>query len=331
MGDNDTQLKRPEDNGPQSDEYKGDDPKQANNSGPGSGSVDQGGSNGDAPAAENGDSKANDSTGEEVKLYVGNLDYATDEDRLRQEFGQFGKVTDVFLPMERGTQRPRGFGFVTLSNRESAERAISKMDQAQLDGRTIRVNESRPKGQGSERRGNGPGSSGGFNSANKEDVKLYVGNLAFDTPEDQVRQLFEQHGKVVDCFMPTDRDTGKVRGFAFVTMPSAEAEEACMKLNGYEMDGRQLRVNEAQPKGGGGGRGGGHNDGGGYGGGSGHSGGGGYGGYSDRGGYDRGGGYGGGRGGHNQGYDDRGGYGGGKCVIIIQRSAWIRHFFHHLF
>lgn len=167
--------------------------------------------------------------------------------------------------MERSTNRPRGFGFVTLSTRDSALKAISEMDQAQLDGRTIRVNESRPKGQGGDRsRGFGPGGSGGFNSAGKEDVKLYVGNLAFDTPEDQVRQVFEQYGKVVDCFMPTDRDTGKVRGFAFVTMPAADAEQACMKLNGYEMDGRALRVNEAQPKGSSGGRGGG---GGGYGGG----------------------------------------------------------------
>eukprot|EP00548_Thalassiothrix_antarctica_P008954 CAMPEP_0194135402 /NCGR_PEP_ID=MMETSP0152-20130528/5504_1 /TAXON_ID=1049557 /ORGANISM="Thalassiothrix antarctica, Strain L6-D1" /LENGTH=267 /DNA_ID=CAMNT_0038831635 /DNA_START=48 /DNA_END=849 /DNA_ORIENTATION=- len=262
MGDNDTQSDRPEDNnGPQSDEQynKGDDSNKQENSG---GSGDQGGSNnGDAPAAENG------VTAKEVKLYIGNLDYATNEDRLRQEFGQFGKVTDVFLPMERGSQRPRGFGFVTLSNRESAERAISKMDQTQLDGRTIRVNESRPKGSGGGGRGDkgyGPGGSGGFNSANKEDVKMYVGNLAFDTPEEQVRQLFETHGKVVDCFMPTDRDTGKVRGFAFVTMPASEAEEACMKLNGYEMDGRELRVNEAQPKGSsGGGRGGGYGGGGG--------------------------------------------------------------------
>ena len=50
--------------------------------------------------------------------------------------------------------------------------------------------------------------------------------------------------------MPTDRDSGKVRGFCFVTMPSNVAEEACQKLNGYELDGRPLRVNEAQPKGG---------------------------------------------------------------------------------
>jgi RNA recognition motif-containing protein len=79
--------------------------------------------------------------------------------------------------------------------------------------------------------------------------------------------------------MPTDRDSGKVRGFCFVTMPSSDAEKACNGVNGREIDGRSLRVNEAQPRGGGGSGGGGgggrggYNDGGGYGGGGGGGGG----------------------------------------------------------
>merc|ERR1712037_1057434 len=133
--------------------------------------------------------------------------------------------------------------------------------------------------------------------------------------EETVRNLFSRYGQVTDCFLPTDRDTNKVRGFAFVTMPAAEAETACHKLDGEELDGRNLRVNEAQPKGmsngPGGPRGGGYHDGPGYGGGGrgGYGDGGGYGGYggSRGGGYDDRGGYGSSRG----GYDDRGGYGGG--------------------
>lgn len=199
----------------------------------------------------------------------------TNEDRLRQVFGEFGPVTDIFLPSDRNTGRPRGFGFVTMGTRPAAESAIAKMDQSQLDGRTVRVNESKPRGEGpaDRERGFGPGGMGGFNSSGRPEVKLYVGNLSFDTPEETVRKLFEDQGQVVDCFLPTDRDTGRVRGFAFVTMVSADAEKACRNLNGYELDGRPLRVNEAQPKGmGGGPRGGG----GGFGGG----------GYGGRGGYD---------------------------------------------
>lgn len=174
------------------------------------------------------------------------------------------------MPTERGTSRPRGFGFVTLASRDAAENAISKMDQAQLDGRQVRVNESRPKGE--RRPGAAPAGNGAFNSEGKPEVKLYVGNLSFDTGEDEIKRAFEEFGTVTDCFMPTDRDTGKVRGFCFVTMPAADAEVACTKLNGHEVDGRSLRVNEAQPRGGGdrgGGGGGRGGDRGGYGGGGG--------------------------------------------------------------
>ena len=81
-----------------------------------------------------------------IAIYISTT--ATDESRLREVFGAFGSVTDVFLPMERGTSRPRGFGFVTLATRAAAEEAIAKMDQSQLDGRTVRVNESKPRGEG---------------------------------------------------------------------------------------------------------------------------------------------------------------------------------------
>jgi RNA recognition motif-containing protein len=167
--------------------------------------------------------------------------------------------------MERGTSRPRGFGFVTFATRAAAEDAASKMDQSQLDGRTVRVNESKPRGEGPADYGrggmggggggrgggggSGPGGMGTFNPQGRDEVKLYVGNLSFETTEENVRSMFEQYGQVTDCFLPTDRDTNRVRGFAFVTMPASEAENACNKVNGLELDGRTLRVNEAQPKG----------------------------------------------------------------------------------
>jgi cold-inducible RNA-binding protein len=119
--------------------------------------------------AGNGSGGGGDAGGEEVKLYVGNLDYATDEAKLREEFSQFGSVTDVFLPIEKATNRPRGFGFVTFSKRSDAENAIGKMDQAQVDGRTIRVNESRPRGSAAPR---GAGGSG-FNASGAKDVSLF--------------------------------------------------------------------------------------------------------------------------------------------------------------
>lgn len=87
-------------------------------------------------------------------------------------------------------------------------------------------------------------------------TKIYVGNLPFSADETQVRQLFEQHGTVDSVALINDRETGRPRGFGFVEMPRADAQRAIQSLNGKEMGGRPLRVNEAQERqGGGGGRG----------------------------------------------------------------------------
>ena len=107
-------------------------------------------------------------------------------------------------------------------------------------------------------------------------TKIYVGNLPFSADEAAVRELFAQHGTVESVALPTDRETGRPRGFGFVEMPQADAQRAMQTLNGFSMGGRPLRVNEAQDRprtGGGGGRpgggGGGGRPGGGYGGGGG--------------------------------------------------------------
>jgi cold-inducible RNA-binding protein len=121
--------------------------------------------------------------------------------------------------------------------------------------------------------------------------RLYVGNLAFSTTEEAIRSTFAEFGEVVEAKLMIERETGRSRGFAFVQMATAEGAKAAIEqMNGALLDGRPLRVNEAEQRperGGGGGGGGGR---GGYGGG--------------------GGGYGGGGGGRDRG-GDRGGYGGG--------------------
>ena len=90
-------------------------------------------------------------------------------------------------------------------------------------------------------------------------TKLYVGNLPFSATEDAVRTLFAAHGTVEKVSLITDRDTGRPRGFGFVEMSNADASRAMQALNGKDMDGRALKINEAQdkPRGGGGGGGGG--------------------------------------------------------------------------
>ena len=80
-------------------------------------------------------------------------------------------------------------------------------------------------------------------------AKLYVGNLSYDTSEAGLRTLFETHGDVVSVALITDRETGRPRGFAFVEMTEKrDAETAISQLNGAEINGRALNVNEARPK-----------------------------------------------------------------------------------
>ncbi|MEO6194039.1 MAG: RNA-binding protein [Thermoanaerobaculia bacterium] len=127
--------------------------------------------------------------------------------------------------------------------------------------------------------------------------KLYVGNLAYSVRDSDLEDLFAAHGTVDSAQVIMDRDTGRSKGFGFVEMSSdQEAQAAISALNGKELDGRNLTVNEARPKeeGGRGGGGGGRGGGGGYGGGGGGRGG--------------GGGYGGGGGGRGGGGGGRGGY-----------------------
>lgn len=151
--------------------------------------------------------------------------------------------------------------------------------------------------------------------------KVYVGNLSFTATEADVRDLFSEYGEVESVAWITDRETGRFRGFCFVEMAPSAADAAIAALDGAEVDGRNLRVNEARPpedRGGGGSRGGGGYRGGGGSSGGGSRGGGGYrgGGSGDRsggGGYRGGGSSGGSRGGGgNRGRDSYGGGDGGR-------------------
>ena len=91
-------------------------------------------------------------------------------------------------------------------------------------------------------------------------MRIYVGNLNFDTTSDALQAEFSRFGTVEEVYMPTDRESGRPRGFAFVTMPNDDEGKAAIEaVNGIDLDGRTIKVNEAQPRedrGGGGGRGG---------------------------------------------------------------------------
>jgi cold-inducible RNA-binding protein len=96
-----------------------------------------------------------------MKLYVGNLSFSTTEETLQAEFGAHGQVEEVAVITDRDTGRPRGFAFVSMNNDNEARAAIEALNGTEIDGRTITVNEARPKSNGGGGGGGGRGGGGG--------------------------------------------------------------------------------------------------------------------------------------------------------------------------
>lgn len=91
-----------------------------------------------------------------MKMYVGNIPFSTSRDELKDLFGEFGEVTDVHIPEDRESGRPRGFAFVTMDSKDAMVSAIKDLDGAEFGGRNLRVNEAKPR----EDRGGGGGRGG---------------------------------------------------------------------------------------------------------------------------------------------------------------------------
>ncbi|MGC4069803.1 MAG: RNA-binding protein [Polyangiaceae bacterium] len=90
------------------------------------------------------------------RLYVGNLSYSTTEESLRTAFTPYGQVTSASIMLDRMSGRSRGFGFIEFSSDAEAQKAIEALNGAELDGRSLTVNEARAREEGSRRGGNGP-------------------------------------------------------------------------------------------------------------------------------------------------------------------------------
>ncbi|KAL1371346.1 hypothetical protein HN51_001561 [Arachis hypogaea] len=180
-----------------------------------------------------------DETSEDAKLFVGNLPFDVDSQRLAMLFEQAGTVEIAEVIYNRATDRSRGFGFVTMSTVEEADRAVEKFSGYELDGRTLTVNKAAPRGSQPER------SPRTFDSS----LRVYVGNLPWDVDNIRLEQIFSEHGKVEQARIVYDRETGRSRGFGFVTMSSeTDMNDAIAALDGQSLDGRSLRVSVAEER-----------------------------------------------------------------------------------
>jgi RNA recognition motif-containing protein len=96
-----------------------------------------------------------------MKLYLGNLPFSASDDDIREAFSAYGTIEDLFIPLDRETNRPRGFAFITLADDDLARKAIEEMDGSDLQGRNLRVNEAEERRPQQNRGGGGGGGYGG--------------------------------------------------------------------------------------------------------------------------------------------------------------------------
>ncbi|KAK3404951.1 hypothetical protein EUGRSUZ_K01243 [Eucalyptus grandis] len=185
----------------------------------------------------------------DLKLFVGNLPFTVDSAQLAGLFESAGNVEMVEVIYDKETGRSRGFGFVTMSTAEEVEAAAQQFNGYELDGRPLRVNSGPPpaKRDGPPPR-MGRGGSNFSNSSNSSN-RVYVGNLSWGVDDLALETLFSEQGRVLEAKVVYDRESGRSRGFGFVSYGSAdEVNNAIDSLNGVDLNGRSIRVTHAEAK-----------------------------------------------------------------------------------
>lgn len=173
---------------------------------------------------------------EDAKLYVGNLPFDLDSEALAMIFQKAGTVEISEVIYNRDIGRSRGFGFVTMSTIEEAEKAIEMLNAYELNGRELVVKKADPKGTRPARQ---------FQPI-EPSYKIYVGNIPWSMDESQLEQMFSEHGKVASTSIVRERDTGRSRGFGFVVVSSEdEMNNAIAAFDGKNLEGRTIKVNVA--------------------------------------------------------------------------------------
>ena len=182
------------------------------------------------------------------KLFIGGLDSRTTDESLKAHFEQYGEIVDVIVMKDPETKRSRGFGFVTFSDSYMVDEA-QKNRPHNIDGRDVDAKRAVPRDQNR-------GKVEGGNSK-----KLFVGGIK-DLSEDEIRDAFSQYGDVLSVAVPTDRETQKKRGFAFVEFADSDAADKAalqerLLITDTEVDVKKAREkNDMGGRGGRGGRGG---------------------------------------------------------------------------
>ncbi|KQK20866.1 RNA-binding protein CP33, chloroplastic [Brachypodium distachyon] len=180
------------------------------------------------------------------RIYVGNLPYTFTAAELTSVFSEAGSVDDVQIIYDKITDRSRGFAFVTMATAEEAAKAVQMFNGALLGGRTIRVNFPEVPRGGERAVASAAAAKTSLRVVDDGTYKVYAGNLGWGVRADALKTAFEGQPGLLGSRVIFERDTGRSRGFGFVSFQTLEdANAAIQAMDGVELDGRPLRLSLA--------------------------------------------------------------------------------------
>ncbi|NP_001192271.1 heterogeneous nuclear ribonucleoproteins A2/B1 isoform 1 [Xenopus tropicalis] len=169
------------------------------------------------------------------KLFIGGLSFETTEDSLRNYYEQWGKLTDCVVMRDPASKRSRGFGFVTFSSMDEVDASMAARPHT-IDGRVVE-----PKRAVAREESAKPG-------AHVTVKKLFVGGIKEDTEEHHLREYFEEYGKIESIEIITDKQSGKKRGFGFVTFDDHDPVDKIVLQKYHTINGHNAEVRKALSK-----------------------------------------------------------------------------------
>ncbi|RDW74729.1 heterogeneous nuclear ribonucleoprotein HRP1 [Aspergillus mulundensis] len=165
---------------------------------------------------------------EDGKMFIGGLNWETTDQSLKEYFSQFGEVQECTVMRDSATGRSRGFGFLTFRDPKTVNTVMVK--EHYLDGKIIDPKRAIPRDE------------------QEKTSKIFVGGVSQEATEQDFKQFFMQFGRVIDATLMIDKDTGRPRGFGFVTFDSEAAVEAALSRP-LDILGKPIEVKKAQPRG----------------------------------------------------------------------------------